>query len=70
MSEKVLFVDDSRNVLDSYHRQFRKGFEIETALGTEWGLDKLSTAGPFAVVVSDFRMPGIDGVEFLNKVKV
>ncbi len=69
MPEKILFVDDSRNVLDSYKRQFRNGFEIETALGPEWGMDKLSNDGPFAVVVSDFRMPNIDGVEFLNMVK-
>ena len=69
MPEKILFVDDSRNVLDTYKRQFRKGFEIETALGPEWGMDALNNDGPFAVVVSDFRMPNIDGVEFLNMVK-
>ena len=69
MPEKILFVDDSRNVLDAYKRQFRKGYDIETALGPEWGIDKLSNEGPFAVVVTDFRMPNIDGVEFLNMVK-
>ena len=69
MPEKILFVDDSRNVLETYQRQFRKRFDIETALGSEWGLDKLSTEGPFSVVVSDFRMPNIDGVDFLNRVK-
>ncbi|WP_447969340.1 HD domain-containing phosphohydrolase [Nitrospira sp. M1] len=69
MPEKILFVDDSRNVLDAYKRQFRKGFEVDTALGSEWGIEKLSSDGPFAVVVSDFRMPNVDGIEFLKMVK-
>lgn len=69
VSEKVLFIDDSRNVLDTYKRQFRKQFEVETALGPEWGMEKLTTDGPFAVVISDYRMPNMDGVEFLLHVK-
>ncbi|GJL66206.1 MAG: hypothetical protein NPIRA05_11770 [Nitrospirales bacterium] len=69
MPEKILFVDDSRNVLDAYKRQFRKGYDIDTALGSEWGIEKLNNDGPFAVVVSDFRMPNVDGIEFLQMVK-
>ena len=69
MSEKVLFIDDSRNVLDAYRRQFRKLFEVDTAMGAEWGIEKLASEGPYAVVISDFRMPNMDGIEFLNLVK-
>ena len=69
MSEKVLFIDDSRNVLDAYRRQFRKLFDVDTAMGAEWGIEKLASEGPYAVVISDFRMPNMDGVEFLNLVK-
>ena len=69
MSEKVLFIDDSRNVLDTYRRQFRKLFDVDTAMGAEWGIEKLANEGPYAVVISDFRMPNMDGVEFLNLVK-
>lgn len=69
MSENVLFIDDSRNVLGAYKRQFRKLCAVETALGSEWGIKKLSHDGPYAVVVSDFRMPNVDRVECLNLVE-
>jgi CheY-like chemotaxis protein len=44
-------------------------FDLETAPGGEAGLDVLESSGPFAVVVSDLRMPGMDGVQFLTRVK-
>ncbi|HDL18229.1 MAG TPA: response regulator [Bacteroidetes bacterium] len=69
MSEKILFVDDELNILHSIRRQLRKNFNMETALGGEEGLVKIEQNGPFAVVVSDFRMPGLNGVQFLAKVR-
>jgi DNA-binding NtrC family response regulator len=50
-------------------RQFRKQFEIRTAVGPVLGLQAIAEAGPFAVVVSDLRMPVMDGVEFLTRVR-
>ncbi len=44
-------------------------FETEIARGPEEGLAALADSGPFAVVVSDLRMPVMDGVQFLSKVK-
>ena len=35
ISRKILFVDDEKNVLNGFKRQFRKKFDIETALGGE-----------------------------------
>lgn len=67
MTEKVLFVDDEDNILSAFKRQFRKNFSIETAQSGEEGLNLLHTKGPFAVVISDFRMPGMDGIQFLSR---
>ncbi len=66
---KVLLVDDEVNVLNAYRRNLRLDYEIFVAQGGEQGLSMLKNHGPFAVVVSDFKMPGIDGVTFLKKVK-
>ncbi len=67
--QKVLFVDDEPNVLDGFRRQLRKRFDVETALGGEEGLKKLQDGGPFPVVVSDMKMPGMNGAEFLARVR-
>lgn len=67
--QKILFVDDEPYVLDGYRRALRKDFEITTADSGEQALSLFSTAGPFAVVVSDMRMPGLDGIQFLARVK-
>jgi FixJ family two-component response regulator len=69
MSECVLFVDDEQNVLDSIQRTFRKQFELRTANGATQGLRMLREAGPFALVISDMRMPGMNGAQFLAKVR-
>ena len=69
MSEKILFVDDEVQILDSMKRQLRKRFTIETAESGKKALEILKTNGPFSVVVSDMRMPVMDGVELLTTVK-
>ena len=66
MSVKILFVDDDPNILSSFQRQFRKMFTVFTAPGGQVGLEVISEYGPFAVIVSDLRMPGMDGIEFLS----
>jgi DNA-binding NtrC family response regulator len=70
MAEKILFVDDEPAVLEGYHRLLRREFLIETAGGGKQGLETLAKKGPFAVVVSDMRMPEMDGAQFLAKVMV
>jgi DNA-binding NtrC family response regulator len=67
--EKILLVDDEPSVLEALQRQFRKQFHIHIALGGEEALTMLRIQGPFAVVVSDCRMPGIDGIQFLALVR-
>jgi len=69
MSERILFVDDDPNILRSYKRNLGFEFKIDTALGGEDGLKLLSQNGGYAVVVSDMRMPGMDGTAFLSEVR-
>lgn len=69
MNEKILFVDDDANILEAYKRQLRKQFTIETARGGKEGLEAVRERGPFAVVVSDLRMPEMDGIQFLAAVR-
>ncbi len=69
MTRRILCVDDEPNVLQAFERQFRKRFELQTALGPERALEAIATGGPFAVVVSDLRMPGMDGITFLTRVR-
>ena len=69
MSDKILFVDDNPNLLTSCERTLRRHFQVETAEGGEAGLVKLAGRGPYAVVVADRQMPGMDGIEFLGNVR-
>jgi response regulator RpfG family c-di-GMP phosphodiesterase len=69
MLRRILCVDDDERLLQGLERQLRKQFEIHTAVGPELGLTAISENGPFAVVVSDMRMPGMDGIEFLSRVR-
>ncbi len=65
MTSKILLVDDDSEVLSSLRFQLGSRFEVETANGAEYGIRAVLTTGPYAVVVSDLRMPHVDGVRFL-----
>lgn len=66
--EKILIVDDEKNVLEGLKRFLRTKFNILTAESGHLGLQKMEKEGPFAVVVSDMRMPEMNGIQFLAKV--
>lgn len=65
MPPRVLCVDDDVYVLAALHRQLRNRFAVTLAEGPTLGLQRLREDGPFAVVVTDLRMPGMDGHAFL-----
>ncbi len=69
MRHKVLFVDDDIHVLHAFKRQLRKQFRIDTAQSPADGLRIVEKNGPYAVVVSDLRMPGMGGDQFLTRIK-
>lgn len=65
---RVLLVDDEPMIVDGLRkamRQWRKELEIETAVGGQAAIDALK-ARAFDAVVSDARMPGIDGEAVLS----
>ncbi len=69
MKEKILCVDDEPHVLEGYQRALRKEFDIEIAVGGADALAAVAERGPYVVIVSDMRMPNMDGVQFLARVK-
>jgi response regulator RpfG family c-di-GMP phosphodiesterase len=64
----ILLVDDEEAILDGLRRQLRKKFTVHTAGGGAAALELLAVE-PIAVVVSDMRMPHMDGATFLAKVR-
>ena len=62
----VLYVDDEPENLRIFELAFRRDFSIVTAPGGEQGLELINTT-PVALVLSDHRMPGMTGVEFLTR---
>lgn len=66
---KILCVDDEPFILQGYKRTLRKDFDISIAEGGSEGLAVIASEGPFAVIVSDMRMPNMDGIQFLSRVK-
>jgi len=67
--KKILFVDDDPQILKGYQRQLADTYDVDTALGGVEGLSKIEGHGPYAVVISDMRMPEMDGVQFLSNVR-
>ena len=68
---RILFIDDEPNVLDGLRRMLRpmrKEWEMTFAPGGEEALAALAEKH-FDVVVSDMRMPGMDGAQLLSEVK-
>lgn len=68
MADRILFVDDDPLILAGWERSLRGQFDIETALGPKPALEKIAARGPFAVVISDMRMPDMDGLELLRQI--
>ena len=69
MSEKILCIDDDPNILAAYERTLRRKYSIDTALGGEEGLTIVRRQGPYAVVVADMKMPGLNGIDTLAQIR-
>jgi DNA-binding NtrC family response regulator len=63
---KILVVDDEMIVCESCKRILEEeGYEVETALSGKEAFEKMK-ANPFDIVITDLKMPGIDGMEVLK----
>jgi response regulator RpfG family c-di-GMP phosphodiesterase len=69
MPAKILLVDDEPTVLAGYERSLRREFEVDTANGGELGLKSMRERGPYATIISDMRMPGMSGAQFLAQAR-
>jgi response regulator RpfG family c-di-GMP phosphodiesterase len=69
MNNRILWVDDDPNVLAGFERTLRRRFLLQPANDGAEALQCLQESGPFAVVVADMRMPGMNGLELLAKVQ-
>jgi CheY-like chemotaxis protein len=65
---RVLCVDDDARLLEGLTPHMRRDYQFQTATGGEEALQWLEKNGPVAVVVSDMRMPGMDGANFLSRI--
>ncbi len=66
---RILFVDDDPLALEGLSRSVYRDFKADLAEGPEEGLEKIKNDGPYIVVISDMRMPVMDGAEFLSRVR-
>ncbi len=67
---KVLFVDDEEIFLQLY-RGFAEIEKLEASFAADGTAAlKILSESPFEIIISDFHMPGMDGVELLQKVRV
>jgi DNA-binding NtrC family response regulator len=67
MAIGVLYIDDEVNNLNSFKAAFRRDFEIFTASSAREGRKILDTQ-EIGVIITDQRMPGMTGIEFLESI--
>ena len=65
---RVLCVDDDPQVLKGLASFLERTYDVHVAVNGAQGLVVLDQHGPFDVVISDMRMPGMDGSAFLAEV--
>jgi CheY-like chemotaxis protein len=65
--ERVLWVDDDPNFLYLVTRTLQKRFALETSTRAEEALQWIADGRSFGVIISDMRMPGMDGRAFLRR---
>lgn len=64
----ILIVDSDGKALSVMQRKLRRNFETHIALGPRCALQRIREEGPYALVMAEFSMPEMDGVDFLAEV--
>ena len=65
----ILVVDNDGKALAALQRKLRDISETHIALGGPMGLQRVAEEGPFAVVFAEYSMPGMDGIDVLERVR-
>lgn len=68
LNAKIMCVDDDIFILRMIESCMEEDFQVALAGSAEEGLKMMVLHGPFDVVISDYDMPGMNGVEFLGQV--
>ncbi len=69
IDQKILIVDDETDFTETMAKIFsRRGIAVDTANSCSEAMTKMA-ADPFAVIIMDVSMPGIDGIQCLMKIK-
>ncbi|MFZ5941235.1 MAG: response regulator [Bacteroidota bacterium] len=66
---KILYVDDEELNLMLFGINFEKAFEVYTAQNGQEGLRILNSNPDISLVISDMKMPGMDGLEFIRNAR-
>ena len=70
MKGNILVVDDEEIVLTSCERILKpEGYEVKTSNSAQKALEMLGANGSFDVVITDIKMPGMDGIEFMRALR-
>ena len=69
MNNKILCVDDEDSILRGFQLNLRKDFELHLASDGVEGLEVFDKEGGFALVLSDMRMPRMNGADMLAEIK-
>lgn len=67
--KKILMVDDDENLLNSFRRGLRNRFDFITSNNPKAALELIESGEKLAVIISDFKMPDMDGNKFLSIVR-
>jgi len=70
MPISILYVDDEQINLDVFKFNFRNIYTVYTAHSGVEGLELLKNHSAISVVISDMKMPGMNGLEFIKKAKI
>ena len=67
--KKILIVDDEENIRLLYKEELNdEGYQVDVAANAEEALEKIRSGNP-DVITLDIKMPGMDGIELMNKLK-
>lgn len=68
MKKKVLYIDDEKINLELFEINFRREYEVITSDDPEKAIELVSQEG-IDVIISDFKMPEMNGLELIDIVK-